>query len=291
MEIQCLTYLSLIRTYQGRVQEGMAIAREARVISKALPERMETMSLYALGAGLQGAGEYEEALALARRGTERAREVRDKFLLASNLDRLGEAHEVLQNLEEARAAYEEAVNLGHYEAYSHARFCVLAALSGDWHDAHTHARSAYEVGMFFHPMFSVHLHREVEALLRAGDEELAREEVRRFAERARANERDRMSYLRSLAVLSEWEGDTQGAIGQLQEAEALDEKIGLSGELWQIQSRIGELCERSEDTGEACAAFSRAAQTLRDLAAKIGDEGLREGFLTAPRVRRVLGHH
>ena len=290
MEIQCLTYLSLIRTYQGRVQEGMAIAREAQVISKALPERMETMSLYALGAGLQGAGEYEEALALARRGTERAREARDTFLLASNLVRLGEAHEVLQNLEEARAAYEEAVNLGHYEAYSYARFCVLAAMSEDWHDAHVHARRAQEVGMFFHPMFSIHLHREVEALLRAGDERLAREEVRRFAERARANDRDRMSYLRSLAVLSVWEGNMQTAIEQLHEAEALAEGIGQPGELWQIRASIGDLYERLGEFGEARAAFSRAAQILGTLAEKIRDEVLREGFLAAPRVRRVLGH-
>jgi DNA-binding SARP family transcriptional activator/tetratricopeptide (TPR) repeat protein len=288
LQIQCLTYLALVRTYQGRVQEGMAIAREARAISKALPERMETMSLYALGVGLQGAGEYEEALGLARRGTERAREVQDKFLLASNLVRLGEAHEVLQNLEEARAAYEEAVDLGHYKAYSYARFCVLAALSEDWHDAHAHARRAHEVEMFFHPMFSIHLHCEVEALLRAGDEGLAREEVRRFAERARANERDRMSYLRSLAVLSEWEGDTKRAIDHLHEAEALSEEIGPPGELWQIRARIGELHERRGQVGEAREAFSRAAQTLRDLAAKIKDEGLREGFFSAPQVRRVL---
>jgi hypothetical protein len=35
-------------------------------------------------------------------------------------------------------------------------------------------------------------------------------------------------------------------------------------------------------------AFSRASQTLSDLAAKIKDKGLREGFLAAPRVRRML---
>jgi DNA-binding SARP family transcriptional activator/tetratricopeptide (TPR) repeat protein len=291
LQIQCLTYLALVRAYQGRVEEGMTIAREARAISKALPERMETMSLYALGVGFQGAGEYEEALALARRGTERAREVRDTFLLASNLVRLGEAHEVLQNLEEARAAYEEAVDLGHYEAYSYARFCVLAVLSEDWQVAHNHARRAHEVGMFFHPMFSIHLHCEVEALLRAGDEGLAREEARRFAERAWANERDRMSYLRSLAVLSEWEGDTKKAIDHLHEAEALAERLGPPGELWQIRAKIGELHERLGEVGEVREAFSRASQTLRALAAKIKDEGLRESFLSAPRVRRVLGYH
>jgi hypothetical protein len=39
---------------------------------------------------------------------------------------------------------------------------------------------------------------------------------------------------------------------------------------------------------EARAAFVRAAQTLSMLAEKIGDEELKESFLSAPRVRRVL---
>jgi tetratricopeptide (TPR) repeat protein len=268
----------------------MAIPREARTISGELPERMETMSLWALGLGLQEAGAYEEALSLAIRGTKRAREVRYTFLLAANLGRLGDVHVALLNLEEARAAYEETVDLGHYTTFSYARLCVLAALSEDWKDAHAHARRAHEVGMFFIPLLSIHLHHEVEALLRGGDEELAREEAHSLAERARTNERDRMAYLRSLAVLSEWKGDTTRAIDQLEEAEALAEEIGLPGQLWQIGARIGELHERRGEVGEAREAFFRAAQTLRDLAAKIKDEGLREGFLAASQVRRVLGH-
>ncbi len=43
-------------------------------------------------------------------------------------------------------------------------------------------------------------------------------------------------------------------------------------------------------SADAWEAFSRAAQILRDLAAKIKDEGLREGFLAESQVRRVLGH-
>jgi tetratricopeptide (TPR) repeat protein len=147
----------------------------------------------------------------------------------------------------------------------------------------------YKAGTFFNPLLSVHLHHEVEALLlRGGDEGLAREELRRFADRAKTNERDRTAYLRSLAVLSEWEGELEGAIGRLREAEALAEEIGPPAELWQIRARIGDLYERRGEVAEAREAFSRAAQTLRDLAAKIEDEELREGFLSAPRVSRVL---
>jgi hypothetical protein len=76
----------------------------------------------------------------------------------------------------------------------------------------------------------------------------------------------------------------------LRGAEMLAEEIGLPGELWQIRCKIGELHERCRETEEARAGFSRATQTLRMVAQKIGDEKLREGFLSAPRVRRVLTH-
>jgi tetratricopeptide (TPR) repeat protein len=136
-----------------------------------------------------------------------------------------------------------------------------------------------------------HLHHEVEALLRGGDQRGAREEVNRFAERAKINEREGVPYLRSLAVLSQSEGNTQTAIDHLYEALTLADKIGLPGELWQIQSKIGELHERRGEAEQAREAFSGAAQTLRMLAQKIEDEELRERFLSAPRVRRVLGRN
>jgi tetratricopeptide (TPR) repeat protein len=294
-EIFCLTMLSYDRIFQGRAREGVAIGRQARAISRELPERIEAMSLWALGIGLPEVGEYEEALMLARRGTELARKAQDAFLLAVNLDRLGRAHEVLLNLEEARATYEEVLEvsgrLEPYGSWTYARLCAVAALLENWEDAHAHARRAHEAGVFLNQLLTIYLHHEVEALLRGGDENLAREEVSRFAERVQTNERDRIAYLRSLAVLSEWEGDTERATGELQEAETLAEKIGQPGGLWQIRAALGELYERRGEAGEARAAFVRAAQTLSTLAEKIGDEGLKESFLSAPPVRRVLGRH
>jgi tetratricopeptide (TPR) repeat protein len=202
---------------------------------------------------------------------------------------VGNDYVSLQNLKEARVAFEEMVERGHLKEAFHATFCMLAVLSGDWEDAHAHARKAHELGTFFQPQFSLFLHHQVEALLRGGDEELAREEAHRLAERAKTNGRDRMSHLRALAVLDEWEGDTQRAVGRLREAEALAEEIGLPGELWQIRSRIGELHKQRGEAEQAQEAFFIAAQTLRMLAQKIEDEGLRERFLSAPQVRRVLG--
>jgi hypothetical protein len=129
-------------------------------------------------------------------------------------------------------------------------------------------------------------HYETEALLRGGDEGLAREDVWRFGEQVGENGRYRIPYLRSLAVLSRWEDET--AIECLLEAKALAEEIGLPGELWQIQAEIGELRAERGETKEAQQAFLKAAEIAQSLAQKITDPNLREGFLSASQVQRVL---
>ncbi|HEY6712565.1 MAG TPA: AAA family ATPase [Rubrobacter sp.] len=293
MEIQCLMYLAYVRVFQGRLKEGVAFGREVLGKSRELPERAEAMGSPALSLGLLASGEYEEALEVCLRGTELARLAQDMFLLWHNLDHLGRTYEALLDPQEARRVYEEALELGaqlgpHYEALSSASLCAVAALSENWEEAYPHARRAHEAGTSFDVLDGLYLHHEVEALLRGGDERRARELVRRFADRPRTNGRERIAYLRSMAVLSEFEGDTQRAIGQLHEARTLAEKIGLPKELWQSQSEIGELHEQCGEDGQARKAFFRAAQTLRMLAGKIRDEEIREGFLSAPRVRHVL---
>jgi DNA-binding SARP family transcriptional activator/predicted ATPase len=296
MEIQCLMYLAYVRVFQGRLKEGVAFGREVLGKSRELPERAEAMGSPALSLGLLASGEYEEALEVCLRGTELARIAQDTFLLWHNLDHLGRTYEALSDLQEARRVYEEALELGaqlgpHYKALTSASLCAVAALSENWEEAYSHAKRAHEAGTSFDVLDGLYLHYEVEALLRAGDERRAREVVKRFADTPRTNGRERIAYLRSMAVLSEFEGDTQRAIGQLHEARALAEKIGLPKELWQSQSKIGELHEQRGQTEEAREAFSLAAQTLRMLAESIGDEKLREDFLSAARVRRVLTHN
>jgi tetratricopeptide (TPR) repeat protein len=294
-EIHCLTYLGYARILQGRPQEGIAIGREAQAISGGLPERMEAVSTWAVKVGLVEIGEYEEVLEHCLRGTELARKTQNVFLLWLNLEHLGWAYEVLLDLEKARRAHEEGLELRgalgpQYEVFTSIRLCAVAALSEEWEEAYAYAKKVHEDRTSFNVLDIFYLHHVVEALLRGGDESSAREEVGRFAERAEANERERVAYLRSLAVLKEFEGDTQRAIEHLREAHTLAQKIGLPGELWKIQSRMGDLHERRGEEAEAQKAYSLAAQTLRELAQKIRDEDLREGFLSAPQARRVLGH-
>jgi hypothetical protein len=75
--------------------------------------------------------------------------------------------------------------------------------------------------------------------------------VRDFAERAQTNERNRIAYLRSLAIVGEWDGYTERATAHLREAEEIAEKLGLPGELWRVRAALGGLSERRGKTGEA----------------------------------------
>jgi tetratricopeptide (TPR) repeat protein len=293
MEIRCLTILAYDRILQGRLREGIEIAREGLSISRELPEWAEVYGSWALGIGLVESGEYEEALELSQRGIELSRKAQDVNVLWINLDILGRAYQALLDLEEARRVHEEALELSGaleplFDVHSSNRLCSVAALSDNWEEAYAHAKRAHEGRTSLEVLESLYLYHEVEALLRGGDERSAREEVRRIAERAEANERERVAYLRSLALLSEFEGDTKRALEQLHEALTLAQKMGAPRELWQIQARVGELYEKRGEAGEAREAFSLAAQTLRELSQTIADEELRERFLSAPQARRVL---
>jgi DNA-binding SARP family transcriptional activator/tetratricopeptide (TPR) repeat protein len=296
MEVQFLSVLAYDRILQGHLREGIDFARLSLDVSREVHERAEATGSLALGLGLVEMGEYEKGLERCRRGTELARKAQNPVVLWHNLDHLGRAYEALLDLTRARSVREEMLEVAAqagplYEAFTSTRLCKVAVLSEDWEGAYAHIRRAHEVGTSFDVFDGLYLHYAFEALLRGGSESRAREEVRLFGERAKGNERDRLAYLRCLAILSEFKGDTKRALDRLRGAEALAEKIGLPGELWQIQCKIGELHERCRQTEEARAAFSRAAQTLRMLAEKVGDEKLREDFLSAAWVHRVLTHN
>jgi hypothetical protein len=129
---------------------------------------------------------------------------------------------------------------------------------------------------------------ETEALLRGGSADQAREDVRRFGERAHNKRRYRIPYLRALAVLAHWENEIDQAITHLEAARALAEQLGLPGELWQILAALGELYQSSKSESRARQAFARAAQVVQSLADRMEDEQQRTTFLSAQLVQRVL---
>ena len=94
-------------------------------------------------------------------------------------------------------------------------------------------------------------------------------------------------YLRSLALLAEWEGNVAQAIAHLEEAHALAEAMGLLGERWQILTKLGELYQAQRQEEKAQSALRKTREIIQTLAAGMNDEALRVRFLAAPSLKRI----
>ena len=278
---------------EGKLQEAVRFGQEQLAVARELDHRDIVLAdAHGLVLALLETGRYEEALSLARRGEQAARSLGATERLQVILTVLGDAHTALFQLDEARTVYSELSSLvvfPQYRALTHSKLCTVAALQDDWKDAHYHVLEAAklrgEIALQLTDPF--HRHHEVEALLRGGDKELAKEELDRFGKHARGHQRIRVAYLRARAVLARNTGDSTGTTEHLREAENLADEIGLPGELWQIRSTLAELHEHG-DREEALRLYSLAAQTIRTLAEKIENEELRSGFLAAAPTQQVL---
>ena len=104
------------------------------------------------------------------------------------------------------------------------------------------------------------------------------------------NGRSALPYLRSLAVLAQFQGEIDAAIAHLQEAARVAEEAGVLGELWSICLELGEMCRKQGDESQANRTFARAAEIIHSLADAMEDHQQRTSFLSAPVVKRVLEH-
>ena len=131
-------------------------------------------------------------------------------------------------------------------------------------------------------------HSETETLLHAGQERQAREAVQRRGERLGSSHRFRIPYLRSLALLAEWQGHGAQTITHLREAAELAAEIGLPEEQWQIQTRLAKVYETEGEPAQARLAWAKASTIIQGLADGIKDETLRARFLAGPQIQPVL---
>ena len=210
---------------------------------------------------------------------------------------LGSTYQVLQRGEEALVLLEEAeavakaLDLGPFRVPTLTRLCMNAVLAGELEHAYRYAletialRKRMDWALIW---LDFYRHYETVALLRGGDERQAREEVQRLGERLGPYPRFRIPYLRSLAVLAEWEGHREQAIDHLREAAELAADLGLPGEQWQIQAASATLYEAAGDPAQARTARASAARIIQELAQGIKDETLRTRFLAGPQIHPVV---
>jgi tetratricopeptide (TPR) repeat protein len=295
LEADALVGLAIIHLLNGKIDASIAAARAAYAISQEIENAFGQATSQAwLVCGLVDRGDYEEALAIARRNlaTVRSQKLLLKMLAAFSAGlvywALGDAeaaavhHEIHPLLVEA--------NVPGYLEENAAHLCVDAALVGDWQTAHHYARQAlshrdYE-GL---PQFIAPHWPETEALLRGGDIELACEDARRWGELVGHIPRYRPLYLRSLALLAEWEGNVDQAIAYIEEAYSLAEAIGLPDEQWRMLAKLGELYQAEGHTDKAQRVVTQANEIVQALAADIGNERLRSGFLAAAHLVASVG--
>jgi tetratricopeptide (TPR) repeat protein len=276
------------------VNAGRAALTIAREINN---EWSQALAAADLSQALIEVGLYSEALRTAQEGVGAARKLPEPgFLLRIALYAVGTAYQAMLGLEEALTIYREAVEIADtarwpWRSVMVSRLCANRALAGDWEAAYRYAlesvkiRDAAPVRLL---LLDFARYYETEALLRGGNEELAREDVKRLGERVGGDRRFRLVHLRMLAALDRWDGQTTEALARLREARALAEEIGPPDELWQIGVEAGELHEQRGERERARDAFSRAARIVERLAGEIEDQALKEGFLSAPQLRRVL---
>ena len=297
MEVGCLCMLAEARINYGQPQEGIDAARAALAISVEIEDPWgQINAAVQMVPGLLDSGAYTEALAVIQQGVTLARALEIPPLLVLTLGRWGNVSRAMLALEAAHAAHSEA--LAHCESFlpppyvgsMAGELCADCALAGQWQEAYTYALKAAAMRDDTIMYGGLTRWHEIEALLRGGSPDQAREEVRRFGERVGNKRRYRIPYLRALAVLARWDGDAEQAIVHLQEAARLAEEIGLPGELCQILAVLGELYQLCKNESLAQQVFARALQVVQSLADRIEDVQQRTTFLSAQRVRAVLAH-
>jgi tetratricopeptide (TPR) repeat protein len=291
LEADALVGLAFASILNGEAGRAIEAARQALAIGQEIENEFnQCMSRPWLVCGLVDQALYQEAATLAAHNLAIARTqaLAPKILATFSAGLLYWAlgdHAAARKVHQALMPHVEEAGVPGYLEQNLANLCVDAALAGDWDPAHSYARQALSHRDYRGLPLLIKPHwPETEALLRGGDIDLAREDTRRWGELAGEIPRFRVGYLRSLALLAEWDGEIKQAIVHLQEALALAEQIGLPGEQWQILAKLGKLYQAIRDEAKASRAFEQAEEIIQALAAKIDNEGLRAEFFEANQI-------
>lgn len=300
-EALSLGLLALAQIYSGDLHNGIHNARMAVLLSKEIKNTwVQINSTVYLIYGLLEAGVYEEAFILTQQVADLVQAIPLKVIFQSVLIIQAGTYQVLQQQEEARnilagdVATREMLDLGLFRGPTLSLLCVSSVLTDEWEQAYRFALMSVDTRNSQHvllPTLDLYRHYETEALLRGGSERLAREEVQSFGERLGHYSRQRIPYLRSLAILARWDEQRDQAIEYLHEAAQIAEELGLPGEQWQIQAELGACYDANRQQKQAHNAFGKAAMIILGLAENIKQERLRAQFLAQPQIQRIVQGH
>jgi DNA-binding SARP family transcriptional activator len=278
----------------GRPKESLTTLQETLAFSQQIENMWgEADAARVLAYARMELGHYSQAFKLAQQAVEQTRLVGHPLMIDLAQITWAVVQRMILALTSARQTlltlWEDFTKHDFIIDWALAELCAVYAITGDWDRAHGYARQRVQRRRdeTLLPL-SLSGWSEIEALLRGGDDALARAEVERLAELVSDNRRYRLPLLRSQAVLAQWDGDLDQAISHLQAALTLAQEIGLSGEAWPIWGALGGLYAERGDSAKAQQAYHQSAAIILRLAETIDEEDLRAGFLAAEQVRSIL---
>lgn len=282
--------------YAGRPRDSLDTLRETFAFSQQIENLWgEAECGWRLALTLLELGRYGEAIKMAEKAVEQARQIGQPTMVALALSTWGAVQRTVMDVEsagqtllEVQTEYVQARS-AEFGDWALSELCALYALGGDWDRAGDYARKAidFREDDSLLPMGLTGWY-ETEALLRSDDAELARSEVARLGGVVDDNQRFRLPWLRSRAVLAQWDGDADQAITHLQAAQALARKMELPGEEWSLLAALADLYADHGDQAEARRAWSAAADIILRLAGSIEDQETRSVFLHAEMTADIL---
>jgi tetratricopeptide (TPR) repeat protein len=282
--------------YAGRPRDSLATLRETFAFSQQIENLWgEAESAWRLASALLEVGQYGEAIRMSRKAAEQVRRVGPPTMVLLALSTWGAVQRAVMALESARGTLSDLLDelsersLSGFADWALAELCAVHALAGDWDQACVYARRTLESreDPSLLPMGLTGWY-ETEALLRGGEGDLARVEVERLGKTVKDQKRFCIPWLRSKAVLAQWDRNPGQSITHLQAALALAQEIGLPGEEWSILGALAALYEDQGDQAEAQHAWRTAADILLILADTIEEEEMRSAFLEAEASGTIL---
>jgi tetratricopeptide (TPR) repeat protein len=295
-EAMCWAQLAFAQVQDGQIAKSIQSGYKALTLARMTRNTWVQMPI-PLTSALLEAGRYEEALTIAQQAMELTKTSPSTFNFHRMLTVLGSIYQALQQWEEAHDTLREAVtmaaklNIKVSSVPIVSRLCMHYHATEAWEEANTYALQAIALRRRFGKTFiQLDFCRpyEIETLLHTGNEQQVREEVQWMEDSLGSNQRFRLLYLRSLAMLATWEGNTEQARSLLLEAMRLATMIGLPSEQWQIQVALGKVYETAGEQAQARAIFGEATRIIEELANGINDKILRSRFLNGPQISPVL---